>query len=557
MVLLSSFGLAGSSFAPEGPGQLPAQWRLKLPSAQGLRLPAGSDPVLQAAPPGLPNALLHPYFKRADFAVKESLFQRYAGHQKDETGLDFFSGPGLSSVDPLCRASPMLPEGPISLTSSPYLSDPCLPPFSSDLSYKKFASGLDEPIDGGLGDIGALLADASREFDMGLHLSAPISKLPNAFDNYMPNTIDLSESMAFQMLRDETDEALQHPEDVTKFLLDTQGGRRLGPGDGTQMDTLLARAEGPEVFTAKSGFEAERYQAHLEFSANPAEMHFDRARGMQMDAMACGADPRTDATLNPVITGGVSIGFRCSDGVVIAADTMLSQGSFQRFHDMRRLHKVNDQIVIAVDGEYADFQEIQTICQDLVAEHDQLEPYGFWKVVPKQAFNVLSTIMYHKRMDQDPLWNTVLVAGYGHDCGPTVAPCSEQDLVDKPFLGQVDMHGTRLEGHIMASGMGVYLALPLMRFATEEAERMRDGHFPKTLTMEEACGWACDVMRVLSLRTSSCSNRIQLATVGVDGVGMSAPFNVEGEWNHQDFHAHEVGSYHERGEEGPTDLWPY
>ena len=36
----------------------------------------------------------------------------------------------------------------------------------------------------------------------------------------------------------------------------------------------------------------------------------------QMDAMSVGADPRTDATLNPVITGGVSIGFRCSDGVV-------------------------------------------------------------------------------------------------------------------------------------------------------------------------------------------------------------------------------------------------
>jgi len=44
---------------------------VQLPSEEGFHLPAGSDPVLKAAPPGLPNALLHPYFKRSDFAVKE------------------------------------------------------------------------------------------------------------------------------------------------------------------------------------------------------------------------------------------------------------------------------------------------------------------------------------------------------------------------------------------------------------------------------------------------------------------------------------------------------
>ena len=37
-------------------------------------------------------------------------------------------------------------------------------------------------------------------------------------------------------------------------------------------------------------------------------------------------------------------------------------------------------------------------------------------------------------------------------------------------------------------------------------------HRWQTLTMEEACGWACDVMRVLSLRTSDCRSSL-------DGVG--------------------------------------
>jgi hypothetical protein len=59
-------------------------------------------------------------------------------------------------------------------------------------------------------------------------------------------------------------------------------------------------------------------------------------------------------------------------------------------------------------------------------------------------------------------------------------------------------------------------------------------------------------MRVLALRTSECSNRIQIATVGPEGVGMTAPFNVEGDWTHKDFYAHEEGSPHVTGE-----LWPY
>ena len=60
--------------------------------------------------------------------------------------------------------------------------------------------------------------------------------------------------------------------------------------------------------------------------------------------------------------------------------TLLTIHVLLSLNQTRLLSQVNDQVVIAVDGEYADFQEIQTICQDLVLEHDQIEPYGFWKV---------------------------------------------------------------------------------------------------------------------------------------------------------------------------------
>ena len=60
-----------------------------------------------------------------------------------------------------------------------------------------------------------------------------------------------------------------------------------------------------------------------------------------------------------------------------------------------------------------------------------------------------------------------------------------------------------------------------MRIATEEAERLTNQTQPKVLTMAEATRWAKDVMRVMSLRSSQCSSRIQIATVGEEGVDIS------------------------------------
>ena len=64
------------------------------------------------------------------------------------------------------------------------------------------------------------------------------------------------------------------------------------------------------------------------------------------------------------------------------------------------------------------------------------------------------------------------------------------------------------------------MALPLMRIATREAEHLQNRTQPKVLTMAEATRWAKDVMRVLSLRSAQCSNRIQIATVSADGVDL-------------------------------------
>jgi hypothetical protein len=63
-------------------------------------------------------------------------------------------------------------------------------------------------------------------------------------------------------------------------------------------------------------------------------------------------------------------------------------------------------------------------------------------------------------------------------------------------------------------------------------------------------------MRVLSLRSSLCSNRIQIATVGEDGVDITAPFEVEGNWEIDGFFAKEKGNKYQPNAT-IDDLWQY
>jgi 20S proteasome subunit beta 7 len=50
-------------------------------------------------------------------------------------------------------------------------------------------------------------------------------------------------------------------------------------------------------------------------------------------------------------------------GVAIATDVLGSYGSLARYRNVPRLLKVNDQTVVGVMGDYADFQYLQAIIE--------------------------------------------------------------------------------------------------------------------------------------------------------------------------------------------------
>ncbi|CAH8575923.1 unnamed protein product [Heterobilharzia americana] len=83
-------------------------------------------------------------------------------------------------------------------------------------------------------------------------------------------------------------------------------------------------------------------------------------------------------TMAPTCTGTSVIGIKFKDGVVLAADMLVSYGSLARYMDFERMFKVNKNTVMCCSGDVADFQflkhhvEEQTHLEGLLSDGFQL-----------------------------------------------------------------------------------------------------------------------------------------------------------------------------------------
>ncbi|XP_003384464.1 PREDICTED: proteasome subunit beta type-4-like [Amphimedon queenslandica] len=209
-------------------------------------------------------------------------------------------------------------------------------------------------------------------------------------------------------------------------------------------------------------------------------------------------------TLRPIVTGSSVLGITFSDGVMLAADTLGSYGSLARYRDLSRLLKVNDTTVAAGSGDYADFQYIARLFESLNIESDSYcDGHSY---TPRSFYSWLTRVMYNRRTKINPLWNTVIMGGY-HD--------------NKPFLGVVNSLGVSFEAPTLATGFGGYIAQPLMRDAYEKNPSMSKEEAQKLL---EKC------MTVLYYRDARSWNKYEIATITTDGVTITGPMKLEGNW---------------------------
>lgn len=237
----------------------------------------------------------------------------------------------------------------------------------------------------------------------------------------------------------------------------------------------------------------------------PTSSLFDQYHNQTHPASHVQSNPMT-RTQEPIVTGTSVLAIKFKDGVMLGADTLASYGKMSRFRDARRLLPFGNNTIIGASGDLSDFQAIEQMINKLMINEYALDDQH--KLYPAHIYEYLSNVMYNRRSKFDPLWNSLIVAGFQNG---------------QSFLGYVDLKGTTYKANTIATGYGAYLAQPLLRKHVEGREN--------DLTEEEAKKILEESLRVLYYRDCCSSNLVQIATVTAQGAKVSDPYYLDTNWS--------------------------
>ncbi len=214
-------------------------------------------------------------------------------------------------------------------------------------------------------------------------------------------------------------------------------------------------------------------------------------------------------TTSPIVTGSSVIGMKYNGGILLACDTLASYGSLARFKHMKRIVKFGSHTLIGGSGEMSDFQQVEKYLHQIHVDTLCYDDGIF--DTPRQTLNRLASLLYSKRSKMEPLWNDLVVAGFDESDGGFI-------------LGTTDKIGTVFEDDYVATGMGLHMALPLLRDAYRPG--MTEAEARKVL---ENC------MKVLFYRDCRALNRVTFAKVTTEGTVVEEPLTLQTEWSYQAF----------------------
>eukprot|EP00923_Selenidium_pygospionis_P036063 GHVN01063278.1.p1 GENE.GHVN01063278.1~~GHVN01063278.1.p1 ORF type:complete len:253 (+),score=33.12 GHVN01063278.1:36-794(+) len=223
-------------------------------------------------------------------------------------------------------------------------------------------------------------------------------------------------------------------------------------------------------------------------------------------AAAYGNEP-SKRTLQPYVTGSSVIGVKYQDGVMLACDTLGSYGSSARYHNIQRIEKVGTTSLLAASGEISDFQWLSVLANELHLEDANAEDGHIMS--SRELASFLGRVMYNRRSKFNPLWNSLLVAGYEDG---------------KSHLSYVDLLGTTYEEDCIATGFGAYFAMPILR---EKAK--------PTMTEQEARQLLEECMLILFYRDCQAHNKIQFATATAQGLKIESATSLKTSWAYEGF----------------------
>jgi 20S proteasome subunit beta 7 len=163
--------------------------------------------------------------------------------------------------------------------------------------------------------------------------------------------------------------------------------------------------------------------------------------------------------------------------------------------------------VIGFGGDVSDMQYIDRLLSSLDIRENYLSSTDH-TLNAKNMHTYLSKVLYKRRSDFNPLWNTILVAGLDDD--------------DKPFLAAADLLGTTFSAPTLATGFGAHLAQPLLRKLMPDDEAS-----VPNVSKEEAVKAVQECMKVLFYRDARSMDQYSIAVITKDGVDLKENEKLE------------------------------
>jgi len=217
----------------------------------------------------------------------------------------------------------------------------------------------------------------------------------------------------------------------------------------------------------------------------------------------------TQRTTYPMVTGGSLVALKYAGGVLVGADTLAAYGSLARFEGVPRMKAVGvaEDTILAAGGDISDYQQMLKMIEAKANEEYAIDDGA--SMSPSALHHWLTRIMYQRRSKMDPLWNSVIVAGFREG---------------QAYLGSTDLYGTMFEDNYIATGLGAHMALPMLRKA-----------WRPDMTEAEATKLLTDCMRVLFYRDTRASAQFNIGKVDANGSAVAEPVMLETYWEHDEF----------------------
>lgn len=240
---------------------------------------------------------------------------------------------------------------------------------------------------------------------------------------------------------------------------------------------------------------------------------------------------------NMIVTGTSIIALKYKHGVMMAADMKVSYGNYSKFQNVQRLMKINNKTVMGFSGELSDAQYLHHLLLSHSWENISDADDKYEVSTPELYHNYVSKIFYSRKNKVQPLYNTLVFAGLNSheydDNDQHALIYSEKDMSNVPYkdirsedlyIGFIDMHGTSFCEDYMTTGYGRYFALTLLR-----------SHYKPNMTEEEAKELLLACLKILYLRDTDASNKVQIVKITNRGVEYEEPTYLDVNWNMRDF----------------------